>query len=186
MSTAKTELEQAIEARKEAQEYHREVKCMLQRSRDLHDSTLANQRKITYALTSLMPQSKFFVGVDLASDSGQHAEQVHEVAKQFADREIHAVIHSIMVLAVSNQDVLHVWFNFSAHVNTLEVDARPIPIGADKYDSSSERFLYERVHLDNEFADSEGDALTNLLAIEDKLIDLVAEAREAKDAEVAA
>ncbi|EIO3967740.1 hypothetical protein LQK33_000501 [Vibrio vulnificus] len=89
-------------------------------------------------------------------------------------RDIHDIVHAINVLAMANTDVLHVFVNFSGHVNNLEVYAHR---GDTEYkdDEPKVRLLGERVRLDKD------NALERLLSIESQLTELIIEAREAAE-----
>ncbi|PMJ92877.1 hypothetical protein BCU12_06775 [Vibrio sp. 10N.261.55.A7] len=98
------------------------------------------------------------------------SSQQQELANQYGNREVFDIVHAINVLAMANIDVIHVFTEFSAHVNKFHVRA----ISAEQ-DYSLKR--YGRLFSEDVFITDDG-ALEQLLSIESKLTELIIEARE--------
>ncbi|EJU9864741.1 hypothetical protein N5N55_000339 [Vibrio vulnificus] len=194
----KTELEQAMEIRaaarevlalaretnEESKQRQQEVNEMLDETRAMQKSMLLSHSRISYALASLLPKQVCDNLVMLNGsvigfiDSGYAAESMagmsEKVSNAFHNRDVYDIVHAINVLAMTNTDVLHVFVNFSGHVNNLEVYAHR---GDTEYkdDEPKVRLLGERVRLDKD------NALERLLSIESQLTELIIEAREAAE-----
>ncbi|EMK6958975.1 hypothetical protein V9J82_000195 [Vibrio cholerae] len=161
------ELEQAMALREEARE-------MLAQSRVMHEVTLSNQRQVTLAVSTLLPRPMI---VDMTVDiSEAEAEKLATFAEDMAAsmriRDVYDIVHAINVLAMANTDVLHIFTNFSGHVNELEVQAMSAET-VYKDGHPQVRLLSEQVWLGRD------NALERLLAIESQLTELIIEAREA-------
>ncbi|HDI3307373.1 TPA: hypothetical protein PMD68_002246 [Vibrio cholerae] len=109
-------------------------------------------------LAELGPKSKF--------------KQICEPDSELKNRDIYDIVHAINVLAMANTDVLHIFTNFSGHVNELEVQAMSAET-VYKDGHPQVRLLSEQVWLGRD------NALERLLAIESELTELIIEAREA-------
>ncbi|EGR1512141.1 hypothetical protein D6089_09680 [Vibrio vulnificus] len=165
----------------QAKGLHDEAVEMLRQSRQMHDLTISNQSILVYALSSLLPKHM----VQMVTVKANCYDQPDNAAEQLADnarcvleaiekREVYDIVHAINVLAMANTDVLHVFVNFSGHVNNLEVYAHR---GDTEYkdDEPKVRLLGERVRLDKD------NALERLLSIESQLTELIIDAREAAE-----
>ncbi|MGR3143211.1 hypothetical protein ABMX80_07705 [Vibrio vulnificus] len=165
----KTELEQA-------REFHDEAVEIFRQSRQIHDLTISNQHSIVHALSCLLPKHMVTVKADFSDQPENTAEQIADnarcVLEAIEKRDVYDIVHAINVLAMANTDVLHVFVNFSGHVNNLEVYAHS---GETEYKDAEPkvRLLGERVRLDKD------NALERLLSIESQLTELIIEAREA-------
>ncbi|MGD8170049.1 hypothetical protein ACQEXU_00195 [Vibrio sp. TRT 21S02] len=91
------------------------------------------------------------------------------------DREVFDIVNAINALAMANTDVIHVFVNFSGHVNHLQVYANPADT---KYQASvpKQTLLDEDIRLNKE------NALEQLLFVEGQLTELIIEAREEAEA----
>ncbi|MEZ9516569.1 hypothetical protein AB4240_17315 [Vibrio splendidus] len=169
MSETKSELEQATELHQEAMEF-------LKKARQLHDSTLSQQRKLAFALSSTLPKNVGTIGhADLPPEA--LTSKSRQLVDAIANRDLMDVINTIMNMAIVNKDIILTSVDYAASVDCVCVRASSLKPEEDGLAVNENIFLQS----DN--------ALTELLAIEDKLIDLVVEAREeaeAKKAEVAA
>ncbi|MDC5720589.1 hypothetical protein [Vibrio europaeus] len=91
------------------------------------------------------------------------------------DREVFDIVNAINALAMANTDVIHVFAEFSGHINTFKVTANR----ADT-DYLSSRPISQ---LFNEYVRlNKKDALEQLLFIEGQLTELIIEAREEAEA----
>ncbi|QSV13266.1 hypothetical protein CGI80_00510 [Vibrio parahaemolyticus] len=95
------------------------------------------------------------------------------------DREVFDIVNAINALAMANVDVIHVFTNFSGHVNKLRVYANPA-----NTDYQSNDYRRDSKVLDEEVRLESKDALEQLLFIEGQLTDLIIEAREEAEAKV--
>ncbi|EJG1286272.1 TPA: hypothetical protein NKV98_003966 [Vibrio parahaemolyticus] len=90
------------------------------------------------------------------------------------DREVFDIVNAINALAMANTDVVHIFTNFSGHVDKFRVYANP---ANTDYQSNGYRKL-----LDEEVSIKEENALEQLLFIEGQLTELIIEAREEAEA----
>ncbi len=156
-----------------AEKYHEEASEMLRQSREIHDMTLSSQRRLTFALSCLVP--KQIINHCGFNEHDHSAEAVgnnaQAVSASLEMRDVFDIVHAINVLAMANTDVIHVFTSFSGHVNKFSVHA----CAADacyQEGNSDFRLLSEYLWLDGE------DSLDKLLSIESKLTELIIEARE--------
>ncbi|MEZ9564845.1 hypothetical protein AB4226_06705 [Vibrio artabrorum] len=93
------------------------------------------------------------------------------------DREVFDIVNAINALAMANTDVIHVFTDFSGHINTFKVTVNRADTD---YQSSRpiSQLLNEYVRLNKK------DALEQLLFIEGQLTELIIEAREEAEANV--
>ena len=173
----KTDMALVIEAREEAKNYLKQAENTLIKARDVHDSTLTNQRKIAFALSSL-------IGKPVLLEEGSSAKEVlHAVTEteaQIRQRQELEVVNTIMNLAIANRDVIHIFVNFCAIINELNVQV--YAVNSNYSEPGSYKFLLKvTTRLGERDEWQEGNAISELLAIEDQLIDLIAEARDKQE-----
>lgn len=147
----KTELEQAKELREEARE-------ALALAREFNEKSKERQQETT----ELLKKCRELVGCN------------NNPPDSVKSRDVHDIVHAINVLAMANTDVLHIFVNFSGHVNNLEVYANSAETEYTD-DQPKARLLSELVRL---YKDN---ALEKLLSIESQLTELIIEAREAAE-----
>ncbi|HGS5161760.1 TPA: hypothetical protein ACMDUE_003738 [Vibrio parahaemolyticus] len=109
------------------------------------------------------------------------AEALAQKQKLFSglntEKEVFGIVNAINALAMANTDVIHIFTNFSGHVNTLQVTANPATTDYQSTDYSFDsKTLNESVRLES------ADTLQQLLFIEGQLTELIIEAREAAEA----
>ncbi|MFG0773065.1 hypothetical protein ACF8PD_14665 [Vibrio plantisponsor] len=174
----KTVLEQANAALAEAREVLRKADESLEKSQSNNEVLMAQNRRLGFALSSLLPK-QYFVGIDLARSEQEPVlmsdGQVLGVLESFEHREVYDVIHAINVLAMANTDVLHVFADFSGHINQFSVHAHPAN-AAYKREVRDPLLINERVSLGRD------NPLEKLLSIESQLTELIIEAREQAEA----
>lgn len=174
----KTVLEQANAALAEAREVLRKADENLEKSQSNNEVLMAQNRRLGFALSSLLPK-QYFVGIDLARSEKDTITMsngsVLGFIESFEHREVYDVIHAINVLAMANTDVLHVFTYFSGHVNEFSIHAHPANATYQK-GVHVPRLIDERIHLHKE------NPLEKLLSIESQLTELVIEAREQAEA----
>ncbi|MCG7499349.1 hypothetical protein MHO82_21010 [Vibrio sp. Of7-15] len=178
-----SELEQAAEMREEARQLLKQSNSNLEQSKRFSDLALTNQRRMLFAMSSLLPKP-VVMNFELSSGDDVHqAEQVADAAEelraQMKNREVFDIVHAINVLAMANTDVLHVMVQFSGHVNTIGVRAYP---SSTKYEDDTPRQTLLDADLSLDFLNDE-EILSELLAIESQLTELIIEAREAAETE---
>lgn len=91
------------------------------------------------------------------------------------NRDIFDIVNAINVLAMANTDVIHVFVNFSGHINEFSVHARP----------ADTKYYREEVVirlLDEDISLKRDGALEHLLKTESQLTELIIEAREQAEA----
>ncbi|MDX1300921.1 hypothetical protein [Photobacterium sp.] len=117
----------------------------------------------------------------------QQAEALAKYSRALAnsliqERDCHDVMLGIMQLAMVNKDVIHIHVRFFAHINDIYVSVNPVN---NSYKISETINVYaEIISLNPEHYNDDSSPLTRLLELEDKLLELIAEAKD--KAEVAA
>ncbi len=166
----------AEQYRNEARELLAETHQTMAKIQRFNDLSMSNQRQLILAMSNLLPRP-------IVSDFDVHFEDENEAMADFAQdmattlkqREVFDVIHSINVLAMANTNVLHVFTNFSGHVNEFSAHANSADVDYEE-DFHLPRLMNERVYLHKE------NALEKLLSIESQLTELIIEAREQAEA----
>ncbi|WP_375750922.1 hypothetical protein [Vibrio sp. HN007] len=177
----KTELTLATEAREDAKGYLAKAETCLEKAREVHDHTLSSQRKIAFALSSLIGKPVELNESNFACDVVRAIEESEERINQRQELE---VINTIMGLAKDNTDVLHIFLSYRAHLDQLEVCVHPADL--DYLTQVRITLLWSEVWLNNKNESKVGKSLDNLLKLEDELIELIAEAREKQQLKVEA
>ncbi|NAW86513.1 hypothetical protein, partial [Photobacterium halotolerans] len=95
---------------------------------------------------------------------------LEEQAAEVRNRSCHDIALGIMQLAMECKDVIHVRVEYAPHVDWLYVSVHPV-------DYSYETDFQDAMLFEHRFKFYRDD-IKELLAIEDKLIELVAEARD--------
>jgi|GEM_PF-2825803 len=90
------------------------------------------------------------------------------------DREVIDIVNAINGLAMANTDVIHVFTNFSGHVDKFQVYANSA--NTDYQSTGHDKLLDEDVRI------TDKDALEQLLFIESQLTELIITAREEAEA----
>lgn len=162
---------------KQAKELHAEAVELLRQSRQMHDLTMSNQRSLVYALSCLVPKHMVTITASFSEQPENVAEQIADnarcVKEAIEKREAYDIVHAINVLAMANADVIEIHTAFVASVNWFE--ARVFVKGC-KYDHSDQPLYDSRVRFGEE------DTVTQLLAIESEITELIIEAREEAEA----
>ena len=158
--------------------FHREAKLMLQQSRDMHDLTMGNQRRLVMALSNLVPANilEEYGFNAMAKDVSEIADNSVALNAGIKNRDIFDIVHSINVLAMANADVIHIFTHFMGHVNTLEVSANRAGTNYLEENRKEPHLIREHFKLSHE------DALEKLLSIESQLTELIITAREKAEA----
>ena len=119
--------------------------------------------------------------VDTAAGKDESVVKILNRAKHYSDKaqsmmndrenieSIHSMVSSITTYAMLNSDVLHIDVKYTACIEEIEVKVFD---GKTDYSTAHSRKFSCAVYLDNH------NALNTLKALEDKLIDLVAEAKD--------
>ncbi|NAW86587.1 hypothetical protein, partial [Photobacterium halotolerans] len=162
MSNAQAILEQAQQAKAEAAELLKEVTCRSEENLKLLSRC---ESIVRLALVLEKPRTG-----SLAEQAETLAMDSEKLAEAIRNRSVQDVALGIMQLAMECTDVIHVRVEYAPHVDWLYVSVHPVNsrYEADCQDTMlfEHRFKFER------------DDIKNLLAIEDKLIELIAEARD--------
>lgn len=122
------------------------------------------------------------IGVDMASGQDESIVKSLNSAKYFADKAqsilnkrddgndhaIHSMVNSIMTLAMINSDLLHIHITYSAH--TKSISARVL--GADTNYNNPHVIFSDQLRMNKPHS------LEQLKALEDLLIELVADAKD--------
>ncbi|MEZ9441605.1 hypothetical protein AB4516_00610 [Vibrio sp. 10N.222.54.F12] len=176
LEQAKKLVKEAAQFKAEANETLKECRATLVKTQRFNDQAMFNQRKMVFALNSLLP-SRIRLDVNFDLEAEEFTNKVEkETAAAIEQREVFDIVHAINVLAMANADVIHIFTRYSAHVNCLFVNVAPMD--AD-YSSVKRKYLYAAdVEIDKE------DALEQLLSIESKLTELIIEAREEAETNV--
>ncbi|MFA0113555.1 hypothetical protein AB4407_07685 [Vibrio sp. 10N.261.46.E11] len=171
--------EQAIKLNQESKQFRDEALEALSESRELLNKTIrfndqasANQRRIAFAVSSLLPKhlrNDFNLNeADIENTAAVSRGNVEEIQK----REIFDIVHAINVLAMANADVIHVFTEFAPHINQFCVNV--YGVSQDFITNPSTKPLIQELVF---LADNE--ALEKLLSVESQLTELIIEAREA-------
>ncbi|MBY8075023.1 hypothetical protein KW488_20935 [Vibrio fluvialis] len=160
-------------------QYHQQAQDLLTQSREMHDLTMSNQRKLVFALSHLLPKkllAEYGFNSDYSSAEGVD-NNVHAVNIAMEHRDIYDVIHAINVLALSNADVVQVFVDIDGNLQSVDVWAVDISTDWSDKESNKDRLLDEIVYLRHK-----PNPLKKLLSIESQLTELIIEAREQAEA----
>lgn len=191
-----SDLEQANAVLAEARAVLKKSEDNLQKSIKANDLALVQHRELAYALsclahpphvvTPLSEDDEEKLQKALLSRPLQHFELVKKEPvlsngrvigfvdyshERVEHREVYDIVNAINVLAIANTDIVHVFTEFSPHINQFCVNVYGV---SQDYISNpcAKPLLQDLVFL----ADNE--ALEKLLSIESKLTELIIEARE--------
>ncbi|MFS1930549.1 hypothetical protein BCU25_016275 [Vibrio cyclitrophicus] len=176
---AKEALKMAREAQAIATKLNEETKERMAQTRQMHDAMLISQRRVCYAFSTLLP--KPHQGDFLTVISPEALEdEAKSILEQVSKRQESDVINTIVNLALANSDVIQI------HVNVASIEDVSVQVyklgDMKKYNYRNVPcLLHESVEFDVRFSKDNETALGQLLRLEDKLIDLIAEAREASE-----
>lgn len=173
-----SELEQAEAMREEARQLLKQSNESLEQSKRFSDLALTNQRRMVFALSSLLPQP-LSVNFEISQDDDtRHAEQVAIVAEELRDqmknREVFDIVHAINVLAMANTDVIHIFTRYQGHIDRFFISVEKVE--TDYWNTSRQDLFNDDVSLKDE------SSLEELLSIESQLTELIIEAREEAEA----
>ncbi len=195
-----SDLEQANAVLAEARAVLKKSEENLQKSIKANDLALVQHRELAYALSCLVhplytmtPLSELeeeelkqklmqiptqpltFVANDPVFVNGRLCGFVDRSAEHVEHREVYDIVNAINVLAIANTDIVHVFTEFSPHINQFCVNVYGV---SQDYISNpcAKPLLQDLVFL----ADNE--ALEKLLSIESKLTELIIGAREEAEA----
>ncbi|MGF1689437.1 hypothetical protein L4C36_22715 [Photobacterium japonica] len=174
----------ALEVLEEAKSVRAETLEMMQRIKDEQAENAKllelSQKSILLALgqtITLEPKdyqgSLMRIAEQLASESGQLAANLRKRNKpniSTGQRNCHDAMLGIMQLAMLNHDVLYIHANYSPNANCFDINAAPLGC---RYEQSS-----DYIYTFSVYVDLDEDALEQILAAEDKLIELIAEAKD--------
>lgn len=93
---------------------------------------------------------------------------------QESNRDCCSVAQGILQLALENQDAIHIHLAFCAHVNWIRVRVH-LPIAIDGHDDP---IIEDFISLESNRHEDDATPLAQLLELEDKLVDLIAEAKD--------
>lgn len=176
---AKEALKMAREAQVAAKNLNEETKERMAQTRQMHDAMLISQRRVCYAFSTLLP--KPHQGDFLTVISPEALEdEAKSILEQVSKRQESDVINTLVNLALANSDVLQIHVSVT---NIEDVTVQVLNLGDMKKHNYKDvpRLLHEHVYFDNSFSKGNETVLSQLLRLEDKLIDLIAEAREASE-----
>ncbi|MEZ8060485.1 hypothetical protein [Vibrio splendidus] len=160
----------------EAIETLHECRATLEKTQRFNDQAMFNQRKMVFALNSLLPSPiRLNVNFDLSVEEFT-AKLEEDTAAAVGKREIFDIVHAINVLAMANTDVIHIFTHFMGHVNTLEISANRAGTNYQEENRKEPKLVREHLKLSRE------GALEKLLSIESQLTELIIEAREEAEA----
>ncbi|WEM43494.1 hypothetical protein PTW35_06800 [Photobacterium sp. DA100] len=110
----------------------------------------------------------------LAKDCTAFAEQMSQ------ERGCLDVINEITSLALSNIKLIHIHVGFHAHTEEFDVQVNSVD---NRYEVGESIHLYrESLYLDRNRFEDDATPLQQLLEIEDKLLELIAEAKDKLEA----
>ncbi len=104
-----------------------------------------------------------------AWDSGDTAKTSSLLARKTDERELCGMVSAITTLAILSRDVLAIFVNYSASVNSLSIDVYP---------ADTDFHRYPRPDFHTIISFKRGEPIEQLKALEDKLIELVAAAKD--------
>ncbi|MBY7871738.1 hypothetical protein KW423_11630 [Vibrio fluvialis] len=195
-----SELEHANSVLAEAREVLKKSEENLNKSLKLHDLALVQHRELAYALSCLihplntmkplsddeieqlkqslknipsMPLE--FVPKEPVFANGRMIGLVDSSYKRIEHREVYDIVNAINILAVANTDMVHVFTEFSPHIEQFCVN---VYRASQDYiaNPSIKPLMQELVFL------TDNEALEKLLSIESLLTELIIEAREEAEA----
>ncbi|KAA8674235.1 hypothetical protein [Vibrio gigantis] len=164
-----------------AEKLNEETKERMAQTRQMHDAMLVSQRRVCLAFSTLLP--KPHQGDFLKAISPEALEdEAQSIVEQVSKRKEADVMNTIINLAIANGDVLEFSVDYDSHNQHFSVLVRKIG-DLKKYNFKNVPYLlHEYVSLGKRYElDHEDRPLNELLILEDKLIDLIAEAREASE-----
>ena len=173
-------LNMAKEALALAEKLNEETKERMAQTRQMHDAMLVSQRRVCFAFSTLLP--KPHQGDFLTVISPEALEnEAQNILEQVSKRQESDVINTLVNLALANRDVLEISIDISIHNSVVHIYA--VKLGdMKKYQYNNvPRLLSECVWLNESDYEEGVTVLDKLLQVEDKLIDLIAEAREASE-----
>ncbi|EKF9838990.1 hypothetical protein O1D26_002986 [Vibrio cholerae] len=175
---AKNLLKLVRDTNQESKERQASVRDLLDETREMHCQMLLGQRRVSLALTNLLPKAtaeslalrngNFITFIDTSSAAGDLVGLNGEIDNALRNRDIYDIVHAINVLAMANTDVVDVNTAFFSESRVFCVRF---------FTKNESKPLYtEEVNLECD------NALQELLAIESQLTELIIEAREAAEA----
>jgi hypothetical protein len=110
----------------------------------------------------------------------QQAEALAKDCTAFAEslkqkRDCQDVVLQIIQLAMMNKEVIHIFVHYEAHVDLLTVRVRDVETDYDGMQSCIHRV---DISLTRNRYEDDATPLTQLLELEDKLLELIAEAKD--------
>lgn len=114
-------------------------------------------------------RAPIFIGLDMANTKDSSVVHILKNDGYQNDRAICSMVSAITELAILSQQLIHIEVKFTAVVNELEVK---VFRATTNYLGGVRRLFVRCVYLDN------SNALDELKALEDQLIELVAEAKD--------
>ncbi|ELJ8475352.1 hypothetical protein RUL07_001892 [Vibrio cholerae] len=182
---AKNLLKLVRDTNQESKERQASVRDLLDETREMHCQMLLGQRRVSLALTNLLPKAtaeslalrngNFITFIDTSSAAGDLVGLNGGIDNALRNRDIYDIVHAINVLAMANTDVVHVFTEFGPHINQFCVNVYGV-----HQDYISNPFIKPLMKELVFLADNE--ALEKILSIESQLTELIIEAREAAEA----
>ncbi|MGF1704142.1 hypothetical protein L4D09_28040 [Photobacterium makurazakiensis] len=120
------------------------------------------------------------------SDLALKAEALAKNCEAFAEklrqeRDCQDVVMQIMQLAMMNKDVIHIFVDYQVHVDSLTV--RVLDAETD-YEANQDYIHRVDISLTRNRYENDATPLTQLLELEDKLLELIAEAKDKLEVEL--
>ena len=103
-------------------------------------------------------------------------EQVIEQSRTEAE-----LLHQIMSLAIENHALLGITVRYSSNYHEFEIQVIEKGSSSQLEHRHVPRLFHEHIYLGNRF-ERLGDSFEKLLSVEDKLIDLISEAKDKQEA----
>lgn len=184
MSNINVETQEALNMAKEsvalAESINKDTKERMAQTRQMHDAMLVSQRRVCYAFSTLLPKPN--QGDFLTALSPEALDdEAKSILEQVSKRQESDVINTLVNLALANRDVLEIYVSIDAYSNGVNVQVVKLGEMEKHQFNNVPRLLHESVCLDGVDNQEGVTVLDNLLQLEDKLIDVIAEAREASE-----
>ncbi len=187
LTRAKQIYKESEQVREETKQILAECRATLEQTQRFNDQANKNQRRIAYAVSSLLPKSaRHSFNLD-ETDIDNTAQVARENVEAISKRELFDIVHAINVLAMANTDILNINTQFRGHSNLFIVRVRPLSAASpdgDGYSLSPVTYREEVSLVDGFYVGCPtGDCpIQRLLKIESEITELIIEAREEAEA----
>lgn len=170
LTRAEKVYKESEQVREETKQILAECRATLEQTQRFNDQANKNQRRIAYAVSSLLPKSaRHSFNLD-ETDIDNTAQVARENVEAISKRELFDIVHAINVLAMANTDVINIYTEYTPTNNAFLVQAYELRNGVAGV------VLNEEVEL------IESDTLEKLISIESQITELIIEAREQAEA----